>query len=414
MCRRVLAALLGILSLTACSPEGSVESSSQTPDPTKVGEPIKLDEMEMKFREGLLTALENYNNLETERGYKNYYAQSLSMAGRSDIPHADKVLRASRNICKVSEGNKAGSPIEEALRLVGQHNVVIINEHHSMPRDRAVILDLLKGLKDKGFTHYAAETFQETLKGDGPKFGVIGDGYYSNEPIFGRVVTYAKTAGFKLIPYEMKFEQMPPEGTSMSEQVSIRENAQSDNLIASVLKDAPDTKMIIHVGHSHVAELPIKRGSNDTGTKWMAALLKEKTGINPLTISQTACRSEGGSSLLSAEIYDKDDAIVNSLTDYAIGHPPLSFTKNRPDWRRKIGDIDIAVPSELLAFGESVIIEARLENQPDSAVPMDRLLLREGEGDIPLLLPLGRYRIEAFNKTERLGDIEYVVVETKN
>ena len=216
-----------------------------------------------------------------------------------------------------------------------------------------------------------------------------------------------------MVAYEIKHEQMAPEGSSTQTRINIRENAQSDNLIESVLADAPDTKMIIHVGHSHVAELPIKRRGSDEETKWMAALLKEKTGINPLTISQTACRSDDETLVLSTEIYDKDEAIVHSVTDYAIGHPALTFTKNRPDWRRKIGDIDAAIPSSFLGFEEPVIIEARLKNQLDVAVPMDRLLLRKGESNIPLLLPPGRYRVEAFNKTERLGDVEYLTVEVK-
>ena len=67
----------------------------------------------------------------------------------------------------------------------------------------------------------------------------------------------------------------------------MREDAQTANLIEAVLGAAPETKLIVHVGHSHVAELPVH------GTPWMAARLKERTGIDPLTISLTACRAPG-------------------------------------------------------------------------------------------------------------------------
>ena len=92
-----------------------------------------------------------------------------------------------------------------------------------------------------------------------------------------------------------------------------------------------------------------------------------------------------------------------TITDYMIGHPPLTFTKSRPDWRRVLGDIDTPVPAAFLGLDEPVIIEARYPDEPELAVPVERLLLFPGETDIPLLLPPGTYRVEAFTKTGRVG-----------
>jgi len=410
MLKSILIGILSLAAVTACMPEVSETGSRNKTGLKETGENLVLDEKQIKVRENLLSALEKYEKADVKSGYKGYYAQSLSMAGRSDIPFKDKIIREPKNKCKIGGEQLSGDPIETILRSIGKHTLIIVNEDHKMPRDRVLIRDLLKALKTEGFTHYAAETFQENISDNSSEFGVVGDGYYSNEPIFGRLISYAKKAGFQLVPYEITHDQMAPEGASISERIDTRENAQSNNLITSVLGDKPNTKMIVHVGHSHVAEIPIKRSGDEVGTKWMAARLKDKTGIDPLTISQTACGVSGTSSLISTEVYDKDNAKVISYTDFAIGHPPLSYSGNRPDWRRQIGDIEFKVPSSLIAFSEPVIIEARKESQPDSAVPVDRLLLREGENDISLLLPPGRYRIEAFNKTGRLGKVEYVTV----
>jgi len=401
---KLLVVILSTICLMACS------SEVRDRDILKPKQSFILDEKQTKVRENLLSALEEYANADVKSGYKGYHAQSLSMAGRADIPFFDEVLKNPRNTCKVLDQKNLIEPIEFLINSIEDHTLVIINEDHKMPRDRAFILELLKALKAKGFTHYAAETFQDSINENDLKFSLSGDGYYSNEPIYGRLLTYVKQAGFKLVPYEQTDNQRAPEGAAIDERINYRENAQRDNLIAAVLDAEPATKMVVHVGHSHVAEMPIIRRNSNVGTKWMAARLKEKTGINPLTISQTACRSAGVSSVVSSEVLNKDNGLVTTYTDYVLGHVPLTFSKKRPNWRRKIGDVEIAIPSSFTNFSEPVLIEARLENHPDAAVPVDRLLIREGESEIPLLLPSGSYRIEAFDKKGRLGDIEYLTV----
>jgi hypothetical protein len=57
----------------------------------------------------------------------------------------------------------------------------------------------------------------------------------------------------------------------------------------------------------------------------------------------------------------------------------------------------VDVPASLIAASETVLIEARREGEPDLAVPEDRLMLFPGE-TLPLVLPPGNYRIEAWTK----------------
>ena len=60
---------------------------------------------------------------------------------------------------------------------------------------------------------------------------------------------------------------------------------------------------------------------------------------------------------------------------------------------------------------QPILIEVRTLEQPVSAVPVERLLVRPEEHDIPLLLPPGEYRIEAFNSNGKLTDSEWIAVK---
>lgn len=402
---------ISIAMLSACSPPVTDKGSSNTIKLDSTTQVFEVNKNQTKIREGLLTALEKYAEADVKTGYKGYYAQSLTMAGREDIPFHDKVLRSPRNKCKVSNNNQnPEKAIDSILGSLEQHTLVIINEDHKMPRDRNFILKLLKALKAKGFTHYAAETFQHSVNDNDLDYASAQDGYYSNEPIYGRLISYAKKERFQLIAYEQTAEQRLSDTATRIERINARENAQSDNLISSVLEANPKTKILVHVGHSHVAETPIPRRNQESGIKWMAALLKEKTGINPFTLTQTACHITGEVPQLISEVYDKNNTSVNFYTDYAIGHRPLNFTNNRPNWRREIGDLDVAIPASLMTFEQPILIEARIADHPDSAVPIDRVLLRPNDNEISLLLPEGFFRVEAFNKEGRLGNSEFITV----
>ena len=388
----------------ACSPGPDTElplsaseptAETELLEPTTASTSTELDNNQTDMRNSLLGAIENYETADDESGFKGYYAQLLGMAGREDIPYRDGVTAAPSNTCD----GLPDDPHMVLLDAIGDHTLIIINEDHTMPRDRAFILPLLKALRTQGFTHYAAETFDAEIPNATSSIATVDDGYYSNDPIYGRLVTYAKQAGYKLVAYEQTSEQRSPDNADIETQIATRETAQVDNLLAAVLTKAPDTKMIVHVGHSHVAERPIPNRSNDGSTAWMASRLKARTGINPLTISQTGCVAPGDTAVAATSRIDADGEPAVALTDYVVGHPPLTFTASRPDWRRNMGDIDTPVPAALLGNDETTLIEARPTGEADITVPIDRILLEPGESGIPLLLPPGQYRVEAFTKT---------------
>ncbi|MDA9918375.1 hypothetical protein N9D37_00610 [Erythrobacter sp.] len=84
--------------------------------------------------------------------------------------------------------------------------------------------------------------------------------------------------------------------------------------------------------------------------------------------------------------------------DLFIDHPLERFKNHRPEWRVAAGDLRIAIPEALVPITGAYVVEARLEGEPEAAIPMDRVLVRAGE-NVDLLLPPGRYQLRAVRVT---------------
>lgn len=311
--------------------------------------------------------------------------QMAGMVGREDLIVAKKGETLGLKACPPLPGD----PVAEIARRARETNIVIINEAHTSPRDRQFIGKVLLALRPLGYTTYAAETLNNNYPIDHPPL-LINDGFYSSEPIFGRMIMEAKRLGYRLVSYEMTEAQGMAEENSLplQDRLNRRDAAQTANLVAAIFKDHPDEKVIIHVGYGHVQE----RGNN-AGANMMAQRLAKATGRDPLTISQTSCLSGSGVT-----------AIVQGSTtdvDIEVGHPPLKMMDGRPEWRQAMGDIKTPIPPGLLPTTEPLLIEARPLDAPVDTVAIDRVLLRPGEA-LPLLLPPGRYRLDV---TTASGDV---------
>ena len=310
--------------------------------------------------------------------------QFAGLMGREDLIHMERKvhLRELIGAC----GASIGPVLETALEKAADTQIVILSEAHMMPLHRAGILGIVDGLVDAGFTHYAYESFEPSITDRPEAYIRADDVFYSNDPIHARLLRQLKARGITLVAYE---DDRPED----------REIAQALNLKERVFDKDPDARLIVVPGWSHVYE-----HGKDRPSTWMAGEVKNLTGHDPLTLSQTACYATGNAPVLAQTRQENDgETKAYTLTDYMIGHPPLTFTNSRPDWRREMGDIDTPVPTGFLGHSEPVIIEARRPGEPDLAVPDERLLLLPGETDIPLLLPPGTYRVEAFTKTGKVG-----------
>lgn len=303
------------------------------------------------------------------------------------------------------------SPLEVIADRARKTNIVIVNEHHASPRDRSFIADMLSVLSSQGYSVYAAETFSRFADSNAPNdTRHDGSGWYSNEPVFTRTVQIAGSLGYSYVAYEQTPDQAKAyaeEPANSPRRMNAREEFQSVNLLAAVFANDPDAKVVIHAGHSHVREYPVPWAADDVVR--MAQRLKSVTGRDPLTISQTECNSPHGSYVVAESFWRADgETETASPVDLYIGHPQLTFQSGRPTWRQSIGDKAVDIPGAFLDANEPLIIEARPEGVSLGALPVDRVFLYPGER-LPLLLPIGRYRIDGFFATGHANRVPEVL-----
>lgn len=316
------------------------------------------------------------------------WTQDASFAGREDLTAEIDRLGDLRSdfIC---ESDNDAIVIEQIADLAKTHSVIIINEHHAKPQHRVFIRELAVRLKSEGFTHYAAESFApEIHQGQGYP-NLRRGGYFAMEPMMARSIHHLRALGYKLVAYEAQSGQFDPFDKDVMRQIDQREEAQANNLMEAVLEENPDTKIIIHVGHGHVVEFPIQAPGS---IPWMAARLKEKSGIDPLSISFTECRSGGPTAVLSTKAVNENGIVHPKLTDFMIGLSEPNFTRGRPNYRLEMGDQFVDVPEALKPDEDPVLIEARPPSTELGKSPVERLFLVPGE-DVPLLLPPGDWSL---------------------
>lgn len=315
--------------------------------------------------------------------------QTLSMFGREDLIASSSKDYAPSGCAPLAP---PAGVMEEIVRRARLTSIVIVNESHERSRGRGFTAEVARRLRPLGYGTLALETLSNPPAHvperylppflTHPELPYLddSDGYYLAEAGYGRLGRQAKALGYRLLRYEDNAHDDPSKFGSPNEQIALREEAQASNLAAFV-RQHPDARLLIHVGYSHAAEVP----GADGGT-WMAARLKRKTGIDPLTISQTTCRGGGDSMRLAALPVDQSPGTFDLIVD----HPNERFTHGRPVWRSEAGDRIVGIPRSLRPVRGWRVIEARPLGEPSTSVPLDRVAIRPGE-DIALMLPPGRY-----------------------
>jgi len=371
--------LISALILTSCAEEVEIASASITPPP----EDVALD-FRQTFVELLPDAHENLSvNLRKFRACeKEHMAESTNV-----------------------------SLIKNIAEIAREHRIVIINEAHNNSHHRKFIMQLALALKEEGYNLFAAETFatppgqHEIFQNDMAKRGYAlkRDGYYTQDPVYGQLVREVLKIGYQPIFYER--ENIAPRDTPRGERISMREEEQAENLLARAIEKFPNQKILVHVGFSHGKELPDQRGNI-----WMGTRLKAKTGVNPLTISQTACEIQGGareSRLKTLTV--PSDIHTKEGYDMLVMHPPANYENGRGTWLKEIGRKFVPVPQALQHVSEWRYIAAhRLPYEPIEAlsdkklnsiqpVVYDSLLLGPGQKH-DLALEPGHYVIASYDR----------------
>jgi len=332
------------------------------------------------------------------------YAQLLPSVGREDLHVAAVLPQLGPEPCALPIEHTQEA-IDEISQRAEETRILIINEAHDRPLHRHFVQQVALRVQQIGYVVFAAETFSERIEdGQQPRYARWFDGYYSNEPVFGELIGTLKKNGFKLAQYEHRPADTADE-ISQYDRADQREEGQANNLMRILAEMADDERLLIHVGYSHASEVPIMSfGGNKLA--WMASRLKEKSGVDPLTIDQTDCLSPSGRTVLTAA----SRRHAPSQFDLVVGHPEIRLHEGRPLWRQENGATKVEIPDGLLSADHRVLVEAREEGQTLDAVPVDRVLIWPGE-NMHLLLPPGTYELISFFEGGNARNTETVVVK---
>lgn len=298
--------------------------------------------------------------------------------------------------------------IDEIVKLARKTRIVILNENHLDPRGRAFGLEVARALKPLGYTILAVEALRpyaddqeahqkmEQLSADGIVRGA-GDcysGYYFDDPVFADFIRQSLTMGYHPVSYETA-------GRGYTDQE--REQAQADNLIRRGVQAFPEGKILVYVGERHAAEGAVA-GEEKPYLK-MAALLKAKTGIDPLTIDQAGLSpipmnrpdadlykiARSKASNVSVVLFKSEKPLTTGLlagaVDLQVVHPPVKLVNGRPNWMLKMSRIPTPVPLNLLPKSGVRLIQVFIANAADNARPIDQVLVTAGKKPPVLMLP---------------------------
>jgi len=303
----------------------------------------------------------------------------------------------------------ASATTEPALAAIAEaakgRQIVILNEAHHTSRCRAFAQDVAAVLRKEGFTHFAAEAFANSplRLGEPLDLKVINGntGFYLHDPVFAQLTRQIRKDWDGCYAYEFTGE--PRAGASTAERMAERDEFQAE-VLANLLKRQHGLRLFIYCGFSHAAK--VQRGQS----KWMAARLWEKTGIEPLAITQAfgtpapdRAYSPPGVEEVLAKFKPRRSIVVRTADGQALTNEPAPegaydlaepTGQGRPEWLREMaGRKPYAVQVVPRKPGLKLIAafpKAELEADPNS-LPTDLVLVSDLRPTVNLLLPNGAW-----------------------
>lgn len=282
-------------------------------------------------------------------------------------------------------------PAGHVRRAAADVSAVILIEDGSQPRHRAFLVPLVSGLAEDGFTVYAADALSAGAgRAAFPGIPLITEGLLARDPVYGRVLRQVKAQGLTLVEGDTGWA--PPSEIARltpEERAARQADILAERLATGAFAEEDPARVLLHLSR-HPGEDALAR---------LEARLEVASGRAPLTVQMSDCEPPGSPrSVLPAE-----DGSGASAPDIRIGEPVAGFRNGRPDWRRQLGDREVTLPAAFRSLDVPVIVEVRREAETALAVPEDRLLLLPGES-LPLMLPPGRYRAEAWTRDGPVGE----------
>lgn len=228
--------------------------------------------------------------------------------------------------------------------------------------------------------------------------------------------------GFKVVPYDYDGDCKPPQNCQNE-----RERGQAQNVYDRILRENPKAKILVYAGMGHIQERESKQ------ITIMAAHFKNISKIDPFTIDQIEINEHSSPEYefpdyryaAKKQLINKPTIFQSAKGDYwlnksglfttvnaQIFHPRVTYVKNRPAWlqtngTRKGTEIDssklnLPIQNKQFAGTEMLLVQAFFAGEESDAVPVDQFIIYPGK-DIPaLMLPKGKYRIRAIDKSGKI------------
>ena len=309
--------------------------------------------------------------------------------------------------------------IEEIVKRAKLTRIVILDENHLDPRDRAFALAVARALRPLGYSVLAIEALKGAAD-DGEarakmaalvadKHARHSTGYYFDDPVFADFLRQSLALGYQPVNYETTRTKYSADPKVAQGQ---REKDQADALMRRAVTAFPNAKILIYVGEHHAAERPI--AAEGGGVRMMADYLKETSGIDPLTIDQAGLSSlpmnrpnvdlyaaaeqkaPRQSTVLLLHGQPLTVGLLAGSVDLQVVHPPVALVHGRPTWLRSLGRTPTLIPQRLLPTAGTRLVQAFLAAEGNDTIPIDQVLVTAGKPVPWLMLPHAtiRYAIQ--------------------
>jgi hypothetical protein len=360
---------------------------------------MRMVDLERKYLES-----ENFSKIypEIRLGFEEFLGEPAAGTMAMSLPAFRD--NSTQRVDSIPEGYTPQSALEIIERCAADTRLVIWGEEHHLPQTRSMYEQLLQVLWNQGYHYLAAETFDSTVMDTAFHAPSYQSGYYLRDPIFATAVRKAIALGYALVAYDTR--EVGPPGDA-----SFRDKTQAENLVRCIFTKDPEAKVFVIAGRGHASEIVAPDGWTP-----MASVLKQLTGIDPLTLyapTMTARISSAEEHPLYREataegLVKQPTIFVNSSNQKLLGTnsfdayifwPRPRLINLRPDWMQTVlGRQPIAIPDLLLHGSGPLLVQAFPLGDPPSTVPVDQVIVWGPDRRPSLMLPLGNYWLRSVDR----------------
>ena len=382
MLRLLALTALALLTLPA---RGQTDASGDVPPPWELSRAQDGDGPLSAYARLLETEAAWMESDEWRDAYIQTLAQRDAALGRhqSALAMWDRSMGRRRDsVAVLDAGVRAVDAATYIAKRAETERVVMVNEAHHDAATRLLTLRLLPLLYERGYRYLAAETFAPEIDSSVAARGypAAGDGYYSDEPVFGEMIREAVRLGYTLIPYD---DAKPEVENDTLDYQKRRDLTEAEHLRDRIFARDSDAKVLVHAGFGHIEE--------EVGPRFypMAVYFRELTGIDPLTIDQVTMAAASEPAFDTPLRRGADEAgllgDVPALLLGASGEPlaPVRYSVDLQSFAPRVERPVLALPGRRLATVTApevcarvlCLVEVRLANEGPDAVPLDRLVV---------------------------------------